>query len=111
MANSERSYVIALVTPNHKSLLNLTKELKKDKTLSREQLCSDKDIIDRVYECVVESARINDLHKIETPIKIKLCAEEWTSDNNLITAAFKLKRNNVISHYKSDIQNIFQTIK
>ena len=108
---SEANYVIGLVTPNQKSLLSLAKQLGKPSTHTREQLCSDKDICDKVYECVVNSARENGLHKIETPIKIHLCPEEWTADNNLITAAFKLKRNNVISYYGNHIKQLFDSIK
>ena len=109
VANSEKNYVIGLVTPNQKALISLAQELGKPVT-SREQLCSDKAICDKVLECVQSSARDNELHKIETPIKVILCPEEWTADNNLITAAFKLKRNNVISYYRSHIKNLFDSI-
>ena len=108
--NSERNYVIALVTPNQKSLLRLAEQYGRAHNSTREELCSDQQICDKVLEAVHESAKENGLHKIETPVKIKLCSQEWSADNNLITAAFKLKRNNVISHYKNEIKELFDSI-
>lgn len=108
--NSERNYVIALVTPNQKSLSKLAQQLGRAENATREELCSDPQICQKALEAVLESARENGLHKIETPVRIKLCSEEWTADSNLITAAFKLKRNNVISHYKNDIKELFDSI-
>lgn len=99
---------MALVTPNNKSLLKLAKSLGKPESYTREQLCNDRDIYDKIYESLVESGKKSHLHKKEIPLRIKLCAEEWTSDNDLITAALKLKRTNVLSYYKNEVKKLFQ---
>ncbi|CAG2163185.1 unnamed protein product, partial [Oppiella nova] len=110
IAISDANCVVALVTPNHKSLLSLGKQLGKPNTYTRDQLCADPSVCDKVCESIRQSAQLNGLTKIEIPVKIKLCAEEWTADNNMITAAMKLKRNNVTSYYKSHITDMIDSI-
>ena len=110
IAISDANCVVALVTPNRKSLLSLGKQLGKPNTYTRDQLCTDRSVCDKVVESIRQSAQLNGLKKIEIPVKIKLCAEEWTADNNMITAAMKLKRNNVMSYYKSHITDMIDSI-
>ena len=40
------------------------------------------------------------LAKFEIPSKLALDAEPWTPDNDMVTAAFKLKRQNIVKKYK-----------
>jgi long-subunit acyl-CoA synthetase (AMP-forming) len=40
------------------------------------------------------------LAKFEIPSKLALDAEPWTPDNDMVTAAFKLKRQNLVKKYK-----------
>ena len=47
------------------------------------------------------------LCKMEIPAKVKLCAEEWTTENGLLTAAIELKRTAIIDEYKTDINKMF----
>ncbi|XP_054162447.1 long-chain-fatty-acid--CoA ligase 4-like [Oppia nitens] len=111
VANSDRNCVIALVTPNQKALINLGKQLDKPRTYTRDQLCNDSDVCDKTLESIQTTAQLSGLKRIETPIKVKLCPEEWTVDNNLITAAFKLKRNVVMTYYKKEINEMFDSLK
>jgi len=38
--------------------------------------------------------------KFEIPAKIFVVEEQWGPENDLCTAALKLKRNNIVKHYK-----------
>ena len=98
--------ICALITPNDKQLRLLAKDLGKD-GLSREQLCDDPQIQQAVMEAVLQVCQSDGLHRRETPVKIHLCAEEWLPDNELLTAAFKLKRRQVNDRYKSQIESMF----
>jgi len=37
--------------------------------------------------------------------------EEWTPENELLTAAMKLKRENIVKKYKNDIDEMYKKIK
>lgn len=43
------------------------------------------------------------LHAFEIPKKVCLEAEPWTPENDMVTAAFKLKRQNIYTAFKTQI--------
>lgn len=47
------------------------------------------------------------LGKFEIPTKIALCEDPWTPESNLVTAAFKIKRKEVVSKYQEVIKKIY----
>jgi len=49
------------------------------------------------------------LEKFEIPTAIMLCTDVWTPDNNLVTAAFKIKRREIYNKYKSKIDKLYQS--
>lgn len=48
------------------------------------------------------------LDKFEIPAKIKLMAEPWTPESGLVTAALKIKREQIKSKFKDDLQKLYQ---
>ena len=48
------------------------------------------------------------LEKFEIPKRAKLCTEQWLPENELVTAAFKLKRKNLQSFYQTDISALYR---
>jgi long-chain acyl-CoA synthetase len=99
--------LIAIITPNHKSLTQLAEDLGKKESIIK--LCEDPDIVKKVYSSLVETGRQTKLSKKEIPIKIKLVIDEWSPDNDMLTAAMKLKRKNVENKYKKEIDKLFST--
>lgn len=49
------------------------------------------------------------LERFEIPTGIILCTDVWTPDNNLVTAAFKLKRKEIYNKYKIAIDKLYQS--
>ncbi len=47
------------------------------------------------------------LEKFEIPQAVKLVAEVWTPDLDLVTAAFKLKRKNIQDRYQFLIDRMY----
>lgn len=45
------------------------------------------------------------LDKFETPAKIKLMPDPWTPESGLVTAALKLKREQLKSEFKDDLES------
>nr|XP_027196441.1 long-chain-fatty-acid--CoA ligase 4-like [Dermatophagoides pteronyssinus] len=100
--------IVALITPSAKKLKILAEKLKKS-NLTYEQLCSDPQINQAIMEDIREVCLQSGLSEKEIPKKIAICPEEWSPDNDLLTSAFKLKRNSVLKYYAKDIDNLFQS--
>jgi hypothetical protein len=47
------------------------------------------------------------LLKFEIPAAVKLCAEVWSPDMGLVTAAFKLKRKDIQDRYQHEINRMY----
>lgn len=104
--DSFKSYLVALVAPNPKSLKKLAQSLNKRSTNMKE-LCDDKTINRRVTEAIIEYAKSAGLQRTEIPTKYKLCHEEWLPDVGLVTAAMKIRRKNIQIFYQKDINNLY----
>lgn len=102
------AYVIALVVPNAKALMELADNLnvpKKDLS----DLCNEAIIVEEVGKAVMKHGREAGLHRMEIPTKLKLCAEPWTPDNDMLTVSLKLKRKNIEKLYQNDINALYVT--
>ncbi|OTF74160.1 hypothetical protein BLA29_009924 [Euroglyphus maynei] len=104
-----RNEIIALIVPNQRILRTLAKDLQKEH-LSFEQMCDDSMINEKIFESIVNHCRELAFKKREIPVKIVLVKEEWTQENNLLTAAFKMRRQAVQKFYQNKIQAIFDGI-
>lgn len=100
------NFVTALVSPNRKSMAQLVAQLSKQ-NLTFEQLCADPDVIRHVLGHIQHTSNKLGFPTKEIPAKIALVKEEWTQDNNLLTAAFKLKRREVNEYYRDQIKQMF----
>jgi long-chain acyl-CoA synthetase len=105
--DSYRTYLIGLVVPNPKQLLNLAEKLSKPSTMTYKELCRDKDIQLLVSKAIQEFGLKSNLHKMEIPSKIRLCCEEWLPDSGLVTAALKLRRKNIQDFYQLEINKMY----
>lgn len=104
--DSFKSYLVALVAPNPRSLKKLAESLGK-RTANMRELCDDQTITRRVTEAIIEYARSAGLQRTEIPTKYKLCHEEWLPDAGLVTAAMKIRRKNIQLFYQNDINNLY----
>lgn len=48
------------------------------------------------------------LDKFETPAKIKLLPEPWTPESGLVTAALKIKREQLKAKFKDELQKLYE---
>lgn len=58
--------------------------------------------------CTLKSSFLGKLEKYEIPKRAKICTELWTPENELVTAAFKLKRKNISNFYKNDLRALYE---
>ncbi|GAB6031144.1 hypothetical protein CHUAL_007947 [Chamberlinius hualienensis] len=105
---STKDYMVALIVPNQRALIELGKKLEKaDKTF--EQLCNDPDINKEVQKQILDQSKKAKLQKFEIPEKIKLVKEVWLPDNDLVTAAYKLKRRNIQTFYQKELDAMYSS--
>lgn len=104
-----KTFLIALVAPNVKSLKKLADSLPGSKlgTKGIKDLCEDRTINKRVSEAIIEYGKSAGLQKVEIPLKYKLCSEEWLPDAGLVTAAMKIRRRNIQVFYQKHINTLY----
>lgn len=104
------SDLVALVSPNQKSLDELTAQYNKQ-LLTWEEKCDDDEIEQMVFVEIVKCAKGANLSKKEIPLRIRLVSEEWTPDNGILTAALKLKRRMIETMYKKQLYELYNEKK
>ncbi|KAI1304657.1 Long-chain-fatty-acid--CoA ligase 4 [Halotydeus destructor] len=103
IADPNYKFCIALITPN---AFFLNKLIKRHNLINEDKFNSEK--IDKlVSEEIAKYAKKKQLQKAEIPERIKLCKEEWTPSNNLVTAAFKVRRKQIRDFYEDDIRKLY----
>ena len=102
--------LVALISPNRKVLRELGKSLGKGH-MSKAEMCQDEEITQIILDSIKQTGTRANLKDKEIPAKITLTTEEWLPDNNLLTAAFKLKRKNVYEFYSEDTKRMFDSLK
>src|SRR5699024_2059165 len=100
------NHVTALISPNRRAMSELATELSKQ-DLTFEQLCDDAEVLNQVYKSIKHVCKQNGFKLREVPMQITLVKEEWSQENNLLTAAFKLKRKQVTDFYAIEIRDMF----
>ena len=99
-------HLVALVIPQAKAVQSLAEELGIPVDSDKNYYDNEKLLAEIVKE-MLEFGMKSGLNKTEVPTKIKLCKEEWTPQNGLITAALKIKRKNVQNKYQEDIDRMY----
>ncbi|XP_053341832.1 long-chain-fatty-acid--CoA ligase 4b [Clarias gariepinus] len=104
-ANSNQNYVISFVVPNQKQL---TERANKNGIKGEwEELCNHPTLEQEVLRTIKEVATTNKLQRFEVPMKVRLSSQVWTPETGLVTDAFKLKRKELQTHYKNDIDRMY----
>ncbi|KAI1304658.1 Long-chain-fatty-acid--CoA ligase 4 [Halotydeus destructor] len=103
VADPNQTSCVALVIPNKSALKRL---------VTKHNLPVGDDLYhpsvnDVALKEIVEYANQTKLRRLEIPKRIKLCKEEWTPSNNLVTAALKIKRKEIQKFYTKDIAELY----
>lgn len=73
------------------------------------RLCENRLIEKRIHDHILKMARERNLLTLEIPKKILVVAEEWNEDNNLVTAALKIRRNYIYKRYERELAQMYRT--
>jgi long-chain acyl-CoA synthetase len=105
-AKSTESYCVALVVVNPGPIKKLAESLGMGGK-SVEQLCAEPAIAAEVQKECAKLAK-GKLAAFEIPKRVTLDAEPWTPENDMVTAAFKLKRANIYKAFQGAIDGLYK---
>lgn len=107
-ARSTESFCVALVCPSHAVLRRLATDLGlPGDTATIEDLCSAVQVVKAVEKQCKEACK-GKLVAFEIPKKIGLVAEAWTPENDLLTAAMKLKRVPIVKKHEQQLNELYE---
>jgi len=99
------NFPVALICPQKAAIMDLAKELQIQGDF--EALCENERIAERVAQVCTEKCKEKKLLAFEIPQKVALISELWTPENELLTAAMKLKRPSISMAHKAEIDNMY----
>ncbi|KAF3546273.1 hypothetical protein DY000_02005058 [Brassica cretica] len=105
-ADPMNSYCVALVVPSHGALEKWGEEAGV-KSSDFSELCENGEAVKEVQQSLIKAAKAAKLEKFEIPAKIKLLPEQWTPESGLVTAALKLKREQIKAKFKDELQKLY----
>ncbi|XP_057461651.1 long chain acyl-CoA synthetase 8-like [Actinidia eriantha] len=105
-ADPFHNYCVALIVPIHQVLEKWAKE-SGIKYTDFPDLCEKAEAVKEVQQSLLKVAKPAKLDKFEIPAKIKLVPEAWTPESGLVTAALKLKREQLKAKFKDELQNMY----
>lgn len=98
-------YPVALICPQKARIIALGAELGLGDNF--EVLCKSPLVIDRVEKACQEQCKQSKLQGFEIPKRIALISELWTPENDMLTAAMKLKRPLIADKHKAEIVELY----
>lgn len=105
-ADSTKTFCTVLIAPAEKGLTDLAKTMNISGDFA--ELCGKKILQSTVLKSITEHARKNGLTKFEIPANVFLCKELWTPESGLVTAAFKIKRKEILNFYAEAVQSMYK---
>ncbi|KAH8489685.1 hypothetical protein H0E87_025058 [Populus deltoides] len=104
-ANPFHNYCVALIVPSRRILEKWAQEAGiQHQNFS--ELCKEDDAVSEVEQSLSKVAKALRLDKFETPAKIKLLPDPWTPESGLVTASLKIKREQLKSKFKDELQKL-----
>lgn len=106
-ADPFHNYCVALVVPARQVLEKWAKEAGVNYS-DYVQLCNKTEALAEIKRSLSEVAKAAKLDKFELPAKIKLLPEPWTPESGLVTAALKVKREQLKARFKDELQKMYE---
>ncbi|KAB1209104.1 Long chain acyl-CoA synthetase 8 [Morella rubra] len=105
-ADPFNNYCVALVVPSHQVLEKWAQEAGISyKDFS--ELCDKVEAVSEVQQSLTKVGKAAKLDKFEIPAKIRLLPEPWTPESGLVTAALKIKREQLKAMFKDELQKLY----
>lgn len=105
-AEPTKNYATALVVPSKQSLVEWANSKGIDSS-DFVKLCDNKEAVGEVLKAISKTGKDSKLERFEVPQKIKLLSEPWTPESGLVTAALKLKRENLRKQFATELAELY----
>ncbi|XP_020231094.1 long chain acyl-CoA synthetase 8 [Cajanus cajan] len=105
-ADPFHNYCVALVVASHQSLEKWAQQAGIDYK-DFPDLCNKPETVTEVLQSISKVAKSAKLEKSEIPAKIRLLPDPWTPESGLVTAALKIKREQLKAKFKDDLQKLY----
>ncbi|XP_038972894.1 long chain acyl-CoA synthetase 8-like [Phoenix dactylifera] len=106
-ADPFHNYCVALVVPSHQSVEKWAQTAGiQYKNFC--ELCQNNQVIHEVQQSLLKAAKAANLDKFEVPAKTALLPDPWTPESGLVTAALKLKREQLKNKFRDEIQKLYE---
>ncbi|XP_002532212.2 long chain acyl-CoA synthetase 8 [Ricinus communis] len=106
-ADPLKNYCVALVVPSHQALEKWAQGVGIEYQ-NFSELCNKDESITEVQQSLLKVGKAAKLDKFEIPAKIKLLPDPWTPESGLVTAALKIKREQLKSKFKEELQKLYE---
>ncbi|KAI3945069.1 hypothetical protein MKW98_009873 [Papaver atlanticum] len=106
-ADPFHSFCVALIVPSHHALESWAHGAGIEYP-GFSDLCKKEETVREVQQSLLKAAKVAKLDKFESPAKIKLLPDPWTPESGLVTAALKLKREQLKAKFKDDLNKLYQ---
>ncbi|KAJ4827255.1 Long chain acyl-CoA synthetase 8 [Turnera subulata] len=106
-ADPFHTFCVALIVPSHQVLEKWAREAGINYQ-DFSELCNKAETVREVQRSLSEVAKAAKLDKFETPARIKLLPDPWTPESGLVTAALKIKREQLKSKFKDELQKLYE---
>jgi len=107
VTNPHKQHIGALVVPHKEYLLRWGKNNNAEvHDLSQAQ--NNTELKKAVLNSLQDVAKKAKLRAAEIIAAVEIVPDEWTPENELLTAAMKLKRQNIVKKYEDKVKNIFK---
>ncbi|KAI5063158.1 hypothetical protein GOP47_0021705 [Adiantum capillus-veneris] len=105
-ADPLHSYCVALVVATQGTLESWAQKenIKYD---NFPDLCNKEETKKEILKSLQQVAKLAKLEKFEIPSKIKVLVEPWTPETGLVTAALKLKRENIKKAFAKELEELY----
>ncbi|KAM7271834.1 hypothetical protein ACFE04_031048 [Oxalis oulophora] len=105
-ADPLHNFCIALIVPSRQALEKWAQDAGIQYTEFSE-LLDKPEAIKEVQQSLSKVARAAKLEKFEIPGKVKLLADPWTPESGMVTAALKIKREQLKAKFKDDLKKLY----
>ncbi|KAF8007411.1 hypothetical protein BT93_K1425 [Corymbia citriodora subsp. variegata] len=106
-ADPFHNYCVALVVPVRQALEKWANEAGVNYS-DYVELCDKNEAVTEIKRSLSEVAKPAKLDKFEIPAKIKLLPEPWTPELGLVTAALKIKREQLKAKFRDELQKLYE---
>lgn len=103
--DSSKDLPVGIIVPAKNEIMNWAKS-KGFSSSHFETICEKKETQQVILDSLKEIGKKEGLKSFELLSNIYVCPDEWTPENDMVTAAQKIKRQQIIAKYKTQLQKL-----